>query len=633
MNPIKTKHLRNFINPIFFFLLTLLIGLSFAFDMAFYVAVKENFTKIYPAVLSIAIIFGVLFVLLNKQKINDLIEKDNADDALARARCNDFPSTYPGLNKIPIIRLIAKIMYREGWGYSIALILIITLSIIIFSHDLGELDLQGDEYLMASAAEGYLHTGTFFKWDYLNNSLSKTRYDRAWPHSWMIAQSYKLFGVSEWSSRIISVLFGIFFIIIFYFISVFFLKNRLVGLLTVFCIMLHPSYIHIFRYTRMYAVLIPIFILLFLFTYRFITEEDKYGLSKFSSFVNHHLNFNYLFLLISLPLLLLGYHIHFNSLVIFPITFIFVIFLALYLEDRKYVILAGAGTFAVGAILIADKIIDFGILRRIDKLFGFYERLNIPYIDYMTEYPFNNMLGIILLVAGFVLISIVDKKEVKSKMIFLYIAIGFTLYFFIFMADRYTKFKYISHIIPIAIMLIVYVIILFSRIPERKSITIIFTILIASGVWNCSNNFEKRFAKLYPEYARTKFLYPEYSYPSLAYQTLIDAYDPQNEIIIANYLRGYYLRDIGHTIRHIGMLSYRAYEFKTFWKDINTYGQGWVIFEYEKRFHIDQKIMAYANTFLKKYHGKGVDATNIEMFYFNKDIIESSIYEINKRTQ
>ena len=638
MNALETKHLRSFVNPIFFFLLTLLIGLSFAFDMEFYAAAKESFSNFYPYVLSVSIFLGGAFVFLNKKKINEIFEKDRADNERACTRSLEFHSIYPRLNKIPIVRLIARIMYREGWGYAVAFIAIVILSIVIFSHDLGEIDFQGDEYLVVSASEGYLRTGTFYQWDYLNNTLSDTRYERAWPHTWMIAQSYKLFGVSEWSSRIVSVIFGVFFIIIFYFITNFFLQNRLASLLTLFCMLLHPSYIRLFRYTRMYAVLIPIFILLYFFLYRFITEKNKYHLRKLPSFLNHRLNFNYLFILPSLLLLMLNYHIHINAMVILPITFIFVIFLAVYLREKKYIILSSAGGIAgallAGALLLIGAKSDFKLISLVANNLTFFSRRTFSYIDFLAEYPFNGIVSFSLLVPGLFLIFFTNKKESTARMVYLYIAVIFSLIFFIFVADRYSRFKYISHIIPIAIMLIVYMMVFFSRISGKKSVTALFSILLVCGVLNCNKNFETRLGGLlYPKYSRYKSLDPVDSYPSIAYQTLIDQYDPQNEVIFANRFRTYYLRDIGRIVRHIDMLEYNQYKFKTFWKDINTYGEGWVVFELDKIYHLDKKLLAYVNKFFKKYHGVGVDDTNIEMFYFNREMIRLSVVEINKIAQ
>lgn len=71
-------------------------------------------------------------------------------------------------------------------------------------------DFHGDEFQVIGTAAGYMHSGEFKQWDWKNNTLCQScDYDRAWPHTWMIAESFRLFGISEWSSRIPSIFFGI----------------------------------------------------------------------------------------------------------------------------------------------------------------------------------------------------------------------------------------------------------------------------------------------------------------------------------------------------------------------------------------------------------------------------------------
>ena len=313
----KSDALRKIINPLFFFCLFVLICISFKIDAASYSTMTSFNSWIYCYIFLFSIPLGAVFVFINKDQLNKIIEKDTSGYQEKRKKSNEFRITHPGLGRIPAIRFLAEKLYNQGWRFSCVLILIIIAAGFYLSFNLGGMDLYVDEYQVAGAAEGYLKTGTFYQWDYLNNQISDHLYDRAWPHSWMVAQSYKIFGISEWSSRIVSVVFGIVFLIIFYFIAKFFTQNKYVALFSISCLLFQPELTRLFRYTRMYAVLIPTFCLLYYCLFRCITEDNTGSSKWFPPFIRKHLNYHYLFLLPSLALLVLSYLIHINSLVSF----------------------------------------------------------------------------------------------------------------------------------------------------------------------------------------------------------------------------------------------------------------------------------------------------------------------------
>ena len=125
--------------------------------------------------------------------------------------------------------------YFSNTFYSYALTAVVIMSAVTLFYNLGERDFWEDEYQVISAATGYYHTGEFFKWDWIKHEIKcgdhtrKCEYHRAWPHSWLIAQSYKIFGISEWSSRIVSALFMLTATIGMYFFGIFFTENKTVA--------------------------------------------------------------------------------------------------------------------------------------------------------------------------------------------------------------------------------------------------------------------------------------------------------------------------------------------------------------------------------------------------------------------
>jgi hypothetical protein len=612
MNNLSRPIKKPFVNVLFFFILIAIILASFKFDFKFDLLIENPFLWA-PMIVFISI--GLIFVFMNKERINEIMEGDREVYERERVKEKEFYITHPGISRIPGLKSLAGLIYVEGWCFSIVFFLIILTSTILLSYNLGGADLYEDEYQVTSAAEGYLRTGTFYRWDYIKNELSQSLYDRAWPHTWMIAQSYRFFGISEWSSRIVSVVFGVFFIVIFYFISKFFTRNKWAALLTVFCIMLSPRFVDLFRYARMYAVFIPIFSLLFYCAYRFIVEQNTYSLGRVAKWVNRNFNFNYAFLLPSLVLLYFNYQIHLNSLVILPIAFLFIVLMACCLRERKYVIASAMGVGIAAALASVDS----EIMLRAYNYFTFFKIRQFEYLDYVAAAPFNVMAGIILLVSGLLMLVSIQNKEIKIKILYLYTAIIFSMVFFIFIANRYQAFKYISHIVPVAMLLAVYMVLLFSRVPGKTILPAVFVLLLIG----CSmDGFARKIDAIYGE------THEVLGNPSKAYQTLIEKYDPKTEVIFAQYFRNYYMRNFGNEARIINMLNKRQYEFKTFWKDINKYGAGWVVFETRKKYHLDPRIVRYIDEFFRKYHGEGKDDTNIEMYYFNREMIRQSIFAI-----
>jgi hypothetical protein len=256
---------------------------------------------------------------------------------------------------------------------------------------------------------------------------------------------------------------------------------------------------------------------------------------------------------------------------------------------------------------------------RFYKYFTFFKIQQFEYLDYVVASPFNVMAGIILLASGLLGLILIQNKEIKIKLLYLYTAIIFSMVFFIFIANRYQAFKYISHIVPVAMLLAVYMLLLFSRVPGKTVLPAVFgLILIACSV----DGFASKIDAIYGE------THEILGNPSKAYQTLIEKYDPKTEVIFAQYFRNYYMRNFGNDARIINMLNKRQYEFKTFWKDINKYGAGWVVFETRKKYHLDPRIVRYIDEFFRKYHGEGKDDTNIEMYYFNQEMIRQSIFAI-----
>ena len=124
-----------------------------------------------------------------------------------------------------------------------------------------------------------------YLWDWIKKAPTKTHYARAWPHLYNLTNIYSLFGISEFSSRLISVISGSLLIIVSFFFSFLFIGS--VNLSLVYSLMITFSFylIDISRNARMYSSFILIFQVLVYFTYRAIFEsqtrqKNQYLLTK-----------------------------------------------------------------------------------------------------------------------------------------------------------------------------------------------------------------------------------------------------------------------------------------------------------------------------------------------------------------
>jgi len=559
----------------------------------------------------------ISYFYTDTESFNNAIKKEKEAEEQRSAK---FEIAFPRLNRTPIVGSIFKLMYKEGFKYSLGLVMILLLSSVLLFYNLGERDLWEDEHQVVSAAAGYLYTDDFYRWDWVRDDVvcledeRRCQYDRAWPHTWLIAQSYKIFGVSEWSSRVVSVLFGIFLVFLSYYFTKFFIEDKRIALFAAFLFSINPSYIKIGRYTRMYALLLPLFLILVYAFYKGMGEKtnlDFIKWQKIKNFIKENFNYNYPYLFLGFALLLFVYHIHINGMVILPVLLLFAFYMAILSKEKKYIVLA-----LIGFILSTITVIlgtSTSLLNKMTNFLSFFQRNNQIYLDYITRYPLSGKISIVILLLGLLSLALMSNKRIRNKLAYLYAIVIFSLIFFIYIADRYASFVYISHVSAISLVLITYFylsIILRLRSRLVKSILIIF--LIASSVqylWLDAGSLYKNDNKL------GNF--------SVAYKTIIDNYDSDNDVIFGQYLRDYYLDDVDSRTKIISMLNNRRYQFTTFLIDINKYESGWITWESRKGYHISQEIREYINANFQKVHGYDVDDTKVEVYYYDQTMIPS----------
>ena len=506
------------------------------------------------------------------------------------------------------------------------LIVLMICMAVLTLYKLGDQDFYSDEFLQSDAAYNFTQEGDFYQWDWIANDSGKNtkcieeekycNYTRAWPHTLLVAASYKVFGISEWSARFVSAILGIALIPLMYWIATFFSQSRTIAILVAATVVTHAQFIEFARYTRMYILFICIFLPLTVLIYLLITRGDTSRLTSNFGKLRPYLSYDYRLLLITLPILYVAYLTHINSLIIVPAVLAFS-FVMLGLEQmecrKKYLLITLAGSVGIVGMLFVYSAGYLGIISEYSFLTPFQIR-NYEYLAILLNYPLHVFLTLPLVFVP-VLVTLLDRNffELRRKMIFLACLVSVTLLFFIFVANRYVGFTYVSHISSVVLILAVtgfyWSTFIFSRIIRHFLLTL-FVVAIMSNLllhayeivgFNPNDNFAKF---------------------SIAYQTVQEEIDIEHEVIFGQYLHSYYLKKLyGSNVAVVNMFNEKQYEYQQFLEDLQKYDSGWVIWQTTKRYHIQDAILAYAEQNFTKYHGEGVDDTGVEVYYYNKSML------------
>jgi hypothetical protein len=533
-----------------------------------------------------AIIFGLLALWVHRERI-DVALQEFAPVADAEIGKSNPVKTF---------------FTQTPWHYFAALAGVVVIAAAFNFYQLDYFDFYEDEYQVIRAAKGIQEQGL----SYLDEG-----YDRAWIHSWMIAQVYKVAGQSEWTSRFLSALFGTLFIGMSALVFNFFFKNKYLGIATAFVIILDARIMELFRYTRMYALLIPAFLLLFYFVYRALTEEKtiKFLGKAVSGFVGRFLNFHYIFIGLALAFLFLNYKVHINSMIILLFSFLFTIYLAITKREKKYFILG-----SIGLVLLPF----IPAFRWADRL-TMFEGRNTVYYNYLTSFPFSQPANLIVLITGLAFLFLSSHKLLRDKIVFLYITFITTLLLFVFIIIyRGFDFRFISHVSPLVTAFVVFLSFLFAKVLfTRKAVqwSIIALIIASAGM-----HFSDKYSRVYEKHPWGPFY-------SIAYQTIKDNFDVEKDVVLVEYWRHYYMskEELGGNAKVKGGVLRKGNEsFKNFIDTIQTHKRGWITWPTHKSHRMQPEAVSYIQRNFKQHHGFQKDDRGVEVYYFDESMIEGT---------
>src|SRR3989344_9234979 len=248
------------VSSLFIIFLTLVILNEF-----FVISFLRNFKL---ELVSVSIALGALTFYANHNGVMDKFQKENDDESeLENERKRDFSNNFPTLSKIPLLKIFLKWMYKEGWIYSIGLILTLAVAFFLRIYHVGRLGLTVDESWAYAVGENLIREGTFVFRDTFS-------YYRGWPYTLLVALSFILFGVSEFSLRLVSAILGTLTIIPLYAL-IKKITNKKTALIASIFLAFFTWHIFYSRWGRHYILASFLLVTSFYYTYLYFSSNFK----------------------------------------------------------------------------------------------------------------------------------------------------------------------------------------------------------------------------------------------------------------------------------------------------------------------------------------------------------------------
>lgn len=323
------------------------------------------------------------------------------------------------LSNFPLIHAIDKMIIKYGLAF---LCLLIVTGFYLRLSNLGNSSFWVDELITSYAAIGILQHGAPVL-------PSGTLYTRSIFNTSLIALSFKIFGISEFSARIVSVVFGTLTILLVYLMGVK-VANKRVGLLAALLITFSTWEIVWSRQARMYTE--------FQFFYLLTVYLFYLGLDKKDIRI----------LLISVISFIGAYLDHVLALAFLPVVLVYLIYSKrgkLKNRDLMYGSLVFLGLASVVMIFAGNKIINL-IFQNV-PVWGQRQ------IYYYALLPNLNLLFILVLIGIIISIILIKFRVIKNKTNNIYILLNFFIPFLILSIYAWKDSRYALFIFPFLVLL------------------------------------------------------------------------------------------------------------------------------------------------------------------------------------
>ena len=314
-------------------------------------------------------------------------------------------------------------MSTKNWTKKNLTVVLLALILIVGGglrlYGLGNNSFVADEFLDINSSMGYAKTGVWQSWDFnygvpATENLNQARDERATIYKWQVAQVLKILPASEFSARLVSVLWGLISIVLIFLVARYFTKSSRVGLLAAFLFAVSVSAIIFDRRLRMYAMFLPVY-LVFMTALYMLLEQKYQGKVKLFRKIWDAYGIHVLFVPIALILGVAAYLTHQLALTGPIVLGVYIWIMAIVAWRRgdkknKYSILGGLGV--VGIVLLFVT----GLWSKISHFFIFFDN-HYSYLGYVFGDFAHPLLGVVCVVSGAWIL--IKNKETEKQGIWL----------------------------------------------------------------------------------------------------------------------------------------------------------------------------------------------------------------------
>ena len=472
----------------------------------------------------------------------------------------------------------------------------------LFFYRLGYFDIWEDENLVINAAVGVMQQGLAY---------FKEGYDRAALHTLICAGVFEMFGVSEYTARIPSAIFGLVFVAgSLYVFARWYGIAWLAILIPLVCLM-NDRFLILFRYMRMYALLIPLFLGGVYLIHRTLTkwQEDQFSLTAGSS--RKQLIYLLLGSMLCLPLLA---HVHKLSMVLLPVFACYLVYMTIQQPTRRQWTFLGICAAAGVLLLLLTFVVELGPLKMFRQAASRILTPHDPkpaYFQYMFENGLTQYNTIMFLIAGLGLLGSKVMRSLKSLLLLQYLLIFIPLVLMVYLADDQGKdYRYIAHIVPFVVSVL-----LLTGYGIGK------TLWSQKGVWVPVSIFFISTLQLWHDADRVYIKHPWAPGYSEVYSTLKANFHPDDALFVQN-VKTFYLDPEQLAGSHFHKVpKKRLYTLDQFIADVRSEKHGWVMWELHKSYQWQPEILDYIYARFKPYHSQNLDDLGVELFYFDETIL------------
>ncbi|EKE18611.1 MAG: hypothetical protein ACD_9C00286G0002 [uncultured bacterium] len=304
----------------------------------------------------------------------------------------------------------------------IILLAIVALGAALRFYKLGEVSFVADEFLDINSSYAYSQTGTWQSWDFNHMMVNAEnvflpRDERAWLYKIQVAQMFKFFAPTEAVARSVSVIWGIFSIVLIYFVAKYFTQKKTIGLISAFLFAISMSGIIFDRRLRMYAMFFPVFLLFSWLVYKFYEESYK-GKIKWLKYINEKYGINLIYTAPALLVGILSFKIHDLTVSIAPIFLAYVVIFTAYGINKKQKFV-NKYSVTLGFILVAVLgmfVFAFDKIAKYAAGIKFFND-NYSYFSIVTSDYSHPVIALLLFVSG--IYYLVKYKKLSKEGIWL----------------------------------------------------------------------------------------------------------------------------------------------------------------------------------------------------------------------